>query len=130
MPMIGTIGNPVIVDIKDEQIDFAIKNVALIKFYKNTKVNNIYIKSLLMSNSFNKMIELTKKGGTQQFVALKDIRNFNIKLPPIKLQNSFAEIVQQIEKQKLLLEQQKQNYQNLRKGLMQKLLTGKVRVKI
>lgn len=130
MPMIGTIGNPVIVDIKDEQIDFAIKNVALIKFYQNTKVNNIYIKSLLMSNSFNKMIELTKKGGTQQFVALKDIRNFNIKLPPIKLQNSFAEIVQQIEKQKLLLEQQKQNYQNLRKGLMQKLLTGKVRVKI
>lgn len=130
MPMIGTIGNPVIVNIENERIDFAIKNVALIKFYKGTKVNNIYIKSLLMSDSFNRVLKLTKKGGTQQFIALKDIRNFNIKLPPIKLQNLFAEIVEQIDKQKFLLEQQKHNYEKLKKGLMQKLLTGKIRVKI
>ena len=40
MPMIGTVGNPVIVQIEPE---FAIKNVALIKFYKDSKVLNKYI---------------------------------------------------------------------------------------
>ena len=99
MPMIGTIGNPVIVDIPDSKIDFAIKNVALIKFNKSNEVNNVYIKNLLMSDNFNRMLELTKKGGTQQFVALKDIRNFNIRLAPIELQNKFASFVEQIDKQ-------------------------------
>ena len=32
MPMIGTIGKPMIVNIPDDEIDFAIKNVALIKY--------------------------------------------------------------------------------------------------
>ena len=130
MPMIGTVGKPIIVDIKEEDIDFAIKNVALIKFYKDSKVNNIYIKNLLCSDSFNRMLELTKKGGTQQFVALKDIRGFKIKLPPIELQEDFSIIVKQIEKQKFKLEKIIENYKNLKKGLMQKLLTGKVSVKI
>jgi hypothetical protein len=40
MPMIGTIGNPIIV--KKER-EFGIKNVALIKFNENSKVNNVYL---------------------------------------------------------------------------------------
>ena len=100
MPMIGTVGNPVIVNIKDKNIDFAIKNVALIKFKDNTKVTNIYIQKLLSSNKFIEKIERTKKGGTQQFVALKDIRNFEINLPPLELQNKFADFVKLIDKQK------------------------------
>ena len=36
MPMIGTIGNPIIVEV---DFDFAIKNVALIKFNRNVVVN-------------------------------------------------------------------------------------------
>ena len=46
MPMIGTIGKPMIVNIPDDEIDFAIKNVALIKFLDNSQVTNIYIKNL------------------------------------------------------------------------------------
>ena len=63
-------------------------------------------------------------------VSMDLFRNFEVILPPIKLQNQFEEIVKKVDKQKLLLEQQKQNYENLKKGLMQKLLTGKIRVKI
>src|SRR3989338_8998220 len=43
MPMIGTIGNPIIIK-KDRE--FGIKNVALIKFNKS-RISNIYIKCLL-----------------------------------------------------------------------------------
>ena len=100
MPMIGTIGKPMIVNIPDSEIDFAIKNVALIKFLDNSQVTNIYIKYLLDSDYFENAILQNKRGGTQKFIALSDIRKIQIEIPPIELQNQFAEIVKQIDKQK------------------------------
>ena len=100
MPMIGTIGKPIIVNIPDEKIDFAIKNVALIKFLENSKVTNIYIKNLFDSDYFENAISQNKRGGTQKFIALSDIRKLEIEIPPIELQNKFAEFVKQIDKQK------------------------------
>lgn len=100
MPMIGTIGKPMIVNIPDEEIDFAIKNVALIKFLENSKVTNIYIKNLFDSDYFENAISQNKRGGTQKFIALSDIRKLEIEIPPIELQYQFAYIVKQIDKQK------------------------------
>lgn len=100
MPMIGTIGKPMIVNIPDAEIDFAIKNVALIKFLDNSQVTNIYIKCLLDSDYFENAILQNKRGGTQKFIALSDIRKMQIEIPPIELQNQFADIVKQIDKQK------------------------------
>ena len=77
MPMIGTIGHPVIVETNRP---FAIKNVALIKF-KTTSINNRYILHLLRSNYFNWVIQKQNRGGTQKFIALSDIRNFPIPVP-------------------------------------------------
>ena len=97
MPMIGTIGNPVIVK-KDR--DFAIKNVALIKFYKNSKILNTIIYAILSNKNFDSHMKKINKGGTQKFLSLGDIRNFTIILPPLDLQNLFAEKIEKIEKQK------------------------------
>ena len=97
MPMIGTVGNPVIVKIKDE---FAIKNVALIKFCDNTKVTNIYIQALLKSDYFDSEVLGKVRGGTQKFISLGDIRKLEILVPPIDLQNQFAEFVEQTDKLK------------------------------
>ena len=100
MPMIGTIGKPIIVNIPDEEIDFAIKNVALIKFLDDSKVTNVYIKNLFDSDYFENAISQNKRGGTQKFIALSDIRKLEIEIPPIELQNKFAEFVKQVDKQK------------------------------
>ena len=99
MPMIGTIGNPIIV--KTERA-FSIKNLALIKF-NNSQVINIFLKSLLLSDYFNSIITQKNKGGTQKFLSLGDIRNFLIPLPPIELQNKFAERTEKIEKLKFTI---------------------------
>ncbi|MBQ8860665.1 MAG: restriction endonuclease subunit S [Ruminococcus sp.] len=74
MPMIGTIGNPYLVDVSTE---FAIKNVALIKFNKR-EANNRYIYYFLQSENFRKYITKNNRGGTQKFLSLKDIRNIEI----------------------------------------------------
>ena len=120
MPMIGTIGKPMIVNIPDDEIDFAIKNVALIKFLGNSQVTNIYIKNLLDSDYFENAILQNKRGGTQKFIALSDIRKMQVEIPPIELQNQFADIVKQIDKQKFEIQKSLKEMQNLQESLMNK----------
>lgn len=100
MPMIGTIGNPVIVDIEPT---FAIKNVALIKF-PCQKVKSKYVLFVLNSSLFAKYIEATKRGGTQNFISLKDIRSFNIPCPAVEIQER---IIKEIEEEISIVEQNK-----------------------
>ena len=71
MPMIGTIGNPYLVDVFS---DFAIKNVALIKFPKKDVINK-FIWYFLKSYAFRRYVDKNNKGGTQKFLSLNDIRN-------------------------------------------------------
>ncbi|HOH59156.1 MAG TPA: restriction endonuclease subunit S [Bacilli bacterium] len=115
MPMIGTVGGAIIVR---KERDFAIKNVALIKF--NTKlVENTFIKYVLNSDQMNLHFEDLKKGGTQKFIGLKTIRNLPIIVPPIKLQSQFATFVQQVDKLKFEVQKSLDESQTLFDSLMQ-----------
>ena len=103
MAMIGTIGKPIIVQ-KDNK-KFCIKNVALIKFLQSTKVLNIYIKAMLICPTYMRYIHGLNKGGTQKFVALGTLRGLSTPVPPLTLQQSFAEKIEAIEHQKELIKQ-------------------------
>ncbi len=74
--MIGTIGNPVIVDVES---NFCIKNMALIKYNKFMDTN--YILYLLIKAQDDMKKEA--QGAVQSFVSLSFIRNFPIPLPPL-----------------------------------------------
>jgi len=95
MPMIGTIGNPVLVDIDPK---FAIKNVALIKFTTNSPRNK-YILKTLTSSYFDRLVVSKNKGGTQKFLALGEIRSLPIPIPPDSLQMAFCAAMEKIEAQ-------------------------------
>ena len=99
MPMIGTVGNPIIVDIDAE---FAIKNVALIKFSENSKVVNVFVKALLESDYFDRAVLDKVRGGTQKFISLGDIRRLKVCLPPLEVQKQFAAFVTQADKSKVI----------------------------
>lgn len=116
MPMIGTVGNPVIVDIDEK---FAIKNVALIKFRDNTVVINSFIKALLESDYFDRAVISKVRGGTQKFISLGDIRKLEIYLPPISMQNQFADFVHQVDKSKVAVQKALKETQLLFDSLMQ-----------
>ena len=115
MPMIGTIGNPVIVD---KIRDFAIKNVALIKFYKDSKIDNHFLYYLMKSDSFNHYLKDKNKGGTQKFVSLGIIRKIKIIVPPIELQNQLADFVKHIDKLKFTIKQSVEKLELCYKSLM------------
>jgi type I restriction enzyme S subunit len=89
LPMIGTIGTPVLVD---QEPNFAIKNVALIKFAHNSPMA-IYVKHLLSSHYFDYVIGQKSRGGTQQFISLGDLRKFPLLLPPKERQIDFVNVV-------------------------------------
>lgn len=116
MPMIGTVGNPAIVDIEP---NFAIKNVALIKF-NNSTVLNSFIMALLCSDYFDKNVMMKVRGGTQKFISLGDIRNLKIYIPPIELQNKFDDFVERVDLVKTEIKQSLAQLVILKKSLMQK----------
>ncbi len=116
MPMIGTVGNPVIVDI---EADFAIKNVALIKFKENTTVNNSFVKALLESDYFDRAVMSKVRGGTQKFISLGDIRKLEVCLPPMELQEAFAKFINQVDKSKFAVQKVLDEAQLLFDSLMQ-----------
>ena len=99
MPMIGTVGNPVIVDVEPR---FAIKNVALIKFYKDTSVLNTFVKALLESDYFDRAVISKVRGGTQKFISLGNIRELQLSVPPMCLQLDYQSFVQQVDKSKVV----------------------------
>jgi type I restriction enzyme S subunit len=91
MPMIGTIGSPVRIT---KEPNFAIKNVALIK-QSNQTVSMDYICHFLKSSLFEKQVTTNKRGGTQKFVSLGDLRHLQIPLPPLEEQKRIAVILDQ-----------------------------------
>ena len=101
MPMIGTIGNPYLVG---EYCDFAIKNVALIKF-PNANISNKFVWYFLKSSVFKRYVLEKHKGGTQKFLSLGDIRNMEIPQMSIDKQ---LEIVENMEKISNVLELRQQ----------------------
>ena len=97
MPMIGTIGNPVIADASCE---YAVKNVALIKFHKDSKVDNLFLKDILSSAEMQSKFDLQASGSTQGFIPLGFIRKLLIPLPPLETQQA---IVAEIEAEQTIV---------------------------
>ena len=116
MPMIGTVGKPVIVNTEPM---FAIKNVALIKFTPDSLVTNIYIKTLLESDYFDRAVLDKIRGGTQKFIALGDIRKLEIILPDLKHQQCFSTFVERVNQQKQTVQQSLEKLELMKKALMQ-----------
>lgn len=96
MPMIGTIGNPVLVE---EEPSFAIKNMALIKFKPNSPCRE-FVLQFLRSDCFDRLVASKNKGGTQKFLALGEIRGLPLPVPPEAGQVEFSQRIQAINRKR------------------------------
>ena len=76
--MIGSIGNPVMVDIEP---DFSIKNVALFKYYSRSFSEPRFL-HLYLTFAAQRMREVAA-GGVQSFVSLGFLRQYPFPLPPL-----------------------------------------------
>ena len=106
--------------------EFSMKNVALLK-YDRKFVNGRYLESLLNNENFkDRLKKVFGIGGAQQFLSLSNIKSVNILIPPITLQNQFAEKITLIEQQKELAKQEIKESEDLFNCLLQKAFKGQL----
>ncbi len=89
--MIGSIGNPVIVDTDRE---FSIKNVALFKYFSRADAEPRFLLHYLSYAAEG--MKAKAAGGVQSFVSLRFLRNYPFPLPPLAEQRRIAAKVDQL----------------------------------
>lgn len=100
------------------------RTYVLMNFYKNIH----YIKYCLDKN-LNKRINSQVNGGNTPYIKLDTISEMIIDIPSSKiLQENVVNTLNTTKKEIAILEEILANYKSQKKGLMQKLLTGKIRV--
>ncbi|MED0652819.1 restriction endonuclease subunit S [Anoxybacillus geothermalis] len=87
-------------------------------------VNKIFLLKLL--NQFTDYFRKTAPDGTQPNLNTTIMKNFEVILPPIELQNRFANIVLKIESQKDLLQKSLEELENNFNSLMQRAFKGEL----
>ena len=113
--MIGTIGNPVIVD----RDDFAIKNVALIKEKTSNPITNKWLLQYLKSPSFNRFIQKENAGGTQKFISLGLIRDMKLRVPEFDEQQKIGAFFKQLDDTIALHQRKLDLLKEQKKGFLQ-----------
>ena len=113
--MIGTIGNPVLLN----SDGFAIKNVALIK--EKDELLNIYLIHYLNSSFFAKQVALLNAGNTQKFLALGQNRSLSIHKPQLAEQTKIANFLSAIDQKIEVVAQRIEQAKTWKKGLLQQM---------
>lgn len=122
----SNLGNPVIVDV---DVNFGIY-VSLGYLRAKENVDNRFLKQWISSKEFSNQIRTKVSGGAKNNINTGWLKEFNITIPELDEQKKLVRILENIDKENIKLKEKIEQYEKLKKGLMQKLLTGKVRVKI
>lgn len=93
------------------------------------KVDKHFIVQSLNSSICLQQLRLAKIGSTRPRVNLSDVRNIKLILPALQEQQKIAEILSDTDKEIEALEQKRYKYKLLKMGMIQQLLTGRIRVK-
>ena len=102
--------------------------------YQRTYVLNKFTENILFIKYFlefalKRKIEIEKKDGNTPYIVLSTIFGFIVKLPNLKEQQKIAEVLTACDDEINLLNLKLENLKKQKQGLMQKLLSGKVRTR-
>lgn len=94
------------------------------------KINKDFLMRVLQSDLIQKIIDSEKTSNAQPKLALTRIKEFLIPIPEKEEQEKIANILISVDKQIEEYENKKMKLEELKKALMQQLLTGKIRVMV
>lgn len=122
----GTVGISAVFNNSEDVV--LLSSIAIIRPTKN--IISRYLKYYLSSKIIMDQIKSFKSGTAIRRVVLRDIKKFKILVPPLKEQKKIASILSSVDKKIEKEKEYKEKLERLKKGLMQKLLTGEVRVNV
>lgn len=122
--LVGTYGKLLIIP---EEFKAGIINPRLMKItFDKSKINTIYFKYFFQSESLKNKLSNNTHGGTMPILNVGIVRNIYIPLPPIELQNQFADFVTQVDKLKFEMEKSLKELEDNFNSLMQKAFKGEL----
>lgn len=86
----------------------------------NEKITSLYIAYLFSMPGFRKQIDALQAGSTVAYLSISMTKKLDIMVPPIELQNQFADFVHQVDKSKVAVQKALDETQMLFDSLMQK----------
>jgi type I restriction enzyme, S subunit len=102
------------------------QHVCIIRTAEN--LDPLFLSGYLNSQFGQAQILSFQAGGNREGLNFEQIRNFNIILPPLPEQEKIAAVLSAADEEISTLEKQLAAYKQQKLGLMQQLLTGKIRV--
>lgn len=88
----------------DEEMKFSLMGSVILLKNKKDIINSKFLVNWFNNEGIKKAIYLTSSASAQQAIYMKDLKEKNIILPPIELQNQFAGFVKQVDKLKFEME--------------------------
>jgi len=122
---VGTIGEAAIVE-----VDFEFSVYVSLTLIKTGKlILNEYLKHLLNSDHYKKLAQSTVlMGGGVGNLNVNVVREWDIPVPPNNEQKEIATILSDMDNEITTLEKKLSKHKMLKQGMMQELLTGKIRL--
>ncbi|HGH0916215.1 TPA: restriction endonuclease subunit S [Bacillus cereus] len=126
--LVGTIGRIAVTESYHQFMNVH-RNIGIIPV-NDKKINKRYLAYMMQSEMVQKEIKVKTTGGSQPLFNIGDLKELKILLPSLEEQLKIVNFISSVDK-KLELEMKKQlQLEFLKVGLMQSLLTGKVRIKV
>lgn len=118
----GTVGK--VLRIREHQDLVLLSSIAILRF--KDLYNPIYVEYYLKTDFFLFQATSRKSGSAIRRIVLKDLKKTKIALPPLELQNQFAERVQAIEAQKAQAQASLAQAEDLFNSLLQRAFKGEL----
>lgn len=124
----GTIGRVLLVP---EDAPEGIINQALLRLRPKSYINLQFLKYLLQSEFVqNNILDRAHGSALKNMVAVSELKKIKLRIPQEEEQKKIASILTSVDEDIEGYEEEKSKYEELKKGLIQQLLTGKTRVKV
>lgn len=121
----GTLGRVAVVG--EERICIN-QSVALLRV--NGKMCHLFLSQLLQSDFYQAKMIRDAGGSTIKHIYITRVDKMSVVLPPVSEQTSIVEILGTVDEKRAVLRKKSDAFLRLKRGLMQQLLSGKVRIKI
>jgi type I restriction enzyme S subunit len=121
---IGSAGKIYLMPFLNRPVSLAM-NQFLLRFDEN-KVNHVFIYNLLLTPYMKVKIKEKVRGAVTKTITKDAIREIKIMVPPIQLQNQFADFVKQVDKLKFEMQKSLKKMENNFNSLIQRAFKGEL----
>ena len=127
---IGTVGAVAIIPKLDDH-DTYVLSTNMMKMSVNKTIADVnFLYYLFVSNEMQKVIQSIVRGNVQSIFNFTSLKKLKVLNPPLNEQQKIVDVLSNIDSKLNEIKSKKSNLETIKKGLMQKLLTGQIRVKV